>query len=191
MTLGILLVDPQYDFFPGGSLAVADGDKIVDPLNELMRRHPNAPVYASRDWHPSSTKHFKERGGIWPPHCVQGTRGAAFHSGLDMQRARVFSKGMNPEDDAGYSAFEAVREPSEAGGKPISLADDLHADHVDTLLVAGLATDYCVKASVLDSLKNGFTTLLYRPGVRPVNLKPDDGDKAIEEMKAARALVVE
>ena len=187
MGLGILLVDPQYDFFPGGSLAVADGDKIVAPLNDLLRRHANLPVFASRDWHPQHTKHFKERGGIWPPHCVEGTRGAAFHSDLEMQKARVFSKGMDPENDAGYSAFEAVRTED---GKTVSLADDLKAAHVDSLIVAGLATDYCVKASVLDALRNGFTTFLFAPGVRPVNLKPDDGDKAIAEMKAAGALVI-
>ena len=188
MSLGILLVDPQYDFFPGGSLAVSEGDAIIEPVNALLHRYPQAPVFASRDWHPSSTKHFRERGGIWPPHCVQGTRGASFHSGLDLQRARVFSKGTNPEDDAGYSAFEATRDES---GRAVTLADDLKAAHVDTLIVAGLATDYCVKASVLDALKNGFTTLLYKPGVRAVNLKPDDGDKAVAEMKKAGALVVE
>ena len=188
MTLGILLVDPQYDFFPGGSLAVAEGDQIVEPLNALLRRYPNAPVFASRDWHPAHTKHFKERGGIWPPHCVEGTRGAAFHSDLEMQRARVFSKGQDPDDDAGYSAFEAVRAED---GEKTPLVDDLKAAHVDTLIVAGLATDYCVKASVLDALKNGFTTLLFKPGVRAVNLKPDDGDKAVAEMKKAGALVVE
>lgn len=188
--IGILLVDPQYDFFPGGSLAVKDGDQIIEPINTLLHRHPNAPVFASRDWHPTSTKHFKERGGIWPPHCVQGTRGASFHSSLDMQSARVFSKGMNPDDDAGYSAFEGVLS---VGGRDdgTTLASDLKAAHVDTLLVAGLATDYCVKASVLDALKNGFTTLLFKPGVRAVNLQPDDGDKAIAEMKQAGALIVE
>ena len=188
MTVGILLVDPQYDFFPGGSLAVASGDEIVKPINELLRQHPNAPVFASRDWHPSSTRHFKEKGGIWPPHCVQGTRGAAFHSGLEMQKARVYDKGMNPEDDAGYSAFEASREED---GRRVSLADDLKRHNVDALIVAGLATDYCVKASVLDSLKHGLTTFLFVPGVRAVNLKPEDGDNAIAEMKSAGALLVQ
>lgn len=185
--IGILLVDPQYDFFPGGSLAVAHGDEIVEPINALLRKHPHAPVFASRDWHPPSTKHFKERGGIWPPHCVQGTRGAAFHSGLDMQRARVFDKGTNPEDDAGYSAFEATREQD---GKRVPLADDLRRYGVDELIVAGLATDYCVKASVLDALKNGLKTSLFTPGVRAVNLKPGDGDAAIAEMTAKGAQLV-
>lgn len=186
MTVGILLVDPQYDFFPGGSLAVAKGDEIVEPINALLRKYPEAPVFASRDWHPPTTKHFKERGGIWPPHCVAGTRGAAFHSGLDMQRARVFDKGMNPEDDAGYSAFEATREQD---GKRVTLADDLKRYGVDELIVAGLATDYCVMASVLDALKHGLKTSLYAPGVRAVELKPGDGEAAIAEMKAKGATI--
>ncbi len=109
MTKGILLVDPQYDFFPGGSLAVADGDAIVAPLNAWLDAHPTAPVFASRDWHPEDTKHFKARGGIWPPHCVRDTRGAAFHDGLSMARARVYDKGTNPDDDGGYSAFDGAR----------------------------------------------------------------------------------
>jgi len=187
MSVGILLVDPQYDFFPGGSLAVAHGDEIVGPINALMRRHPEAPVFASRDWHPQHTKHFKERGGIWPPHCVEGTRGAAFHSGLEMQNARVFSKGMNPENDAGYSAFEAVRSED---GHDISLATDLKNHGVDALIVAGLATDYCVKASVLDALKNRLMTFVYLPGVRAVNLKPADGDTALTEMKNTGAFLI-
>lgn len=188
MTVGILLVDPQYDFFPGGSLAVADGDDIVEPINALLRKHPHAPVFASRDWHPASTKHFQDQGGLWPPHCVQGTRGAAFHAGLEMQKARVFDKGMNPDDDAGYSAFEATREQD---GKRVTLLDDLKRYNVDALIVAGLATDYCVKASVLDALHNGITTFLYLPGVRAVELKPGDGDAAIAAMRAKGALVAE
>ena len=182
MALGILLVDPQLDFFPGGALAVARGDEIVAPLNALLARHPTAPLFASRDWHPPATRHFKARGGIWPPHCVEGTRGAAFHDGLAMQRARVFDKGTNPEDDAGYSAFEARHD-----GLP--LGDAITNAGVDVLLVAGLATDYCVKASVLDALRSGLVTLLYLPGVRPVELKPGDGERAIAEMQAAGALL--
>lgn len=188
MSVGILLVDPQYDFFPGGSLAVARGDEIVEPINTLLRRHAHAPLYASRDWHPTGTRHFQARGGIWPPHCVQGTRGAAFHSGLELSRARVFDKGTNSEDDAGYSAFEAAREQE---GEQLSLAEQLRRDHVTALLVAGLATDYCVKASVLDAVKHGLMTFVFVPGVRAVDLKPGDGDKALAEMRAAGAFLVD
>jgi nicotinamidase/pyrazinamidase len=188
MTIGILLVDPQYDFFPGGALGVAGGDEIVLPINDLLRRHPAAPVFASRDWHPPGTRHFQTRGGIWPPHCVQGTRGAAFHAELQMGRALVFDKGMNPEDDAGYSAFEAVREED---GRALTLGEELRRAKVQALIVAGLATDYCVKASVLDALKHGLMTFVYKPGVRAVNLKPADGAQALVEMRVAGALLAE
>ena len=180
MTLGILLVDPQNDFYPGGALAVADGDAINGPINELLQQFEEAPVYVSRDWHPSSTKHFQEGGGTWPPHCVQGTPGASFHPDLQLPDGhKVYSKGQDPDDDAGYSAFEGM---SDAGR---TLQEDLQAAGVDVLVVAGLATDYCVKASCLDAVKHGFTTKLYTVGVRAVNLKPTDGDEAIAEMTAA------
>ncbi len=184
MTLGILLVDPQLDFFPGGALAVADGDAIVAPINRLLAQHPRAPLFATRDMHPTSTKHFLARGGMWPPHCIAGTRGAQFHEGLSLQRAQLFDKGTDPENDAGYSAFEGTRE-----GQP--LLDAMRAAHVDVVLVAGLATDYCVKASVLDALKHGLTTLLFLPGVRAVNLKPSDDAAAQDAMRVAGALLVQ
>jgi nicotinamidase/pyrazinamidase len=189
MTTGILLVDPQYDFFPGGALGVADGDAIVAPLNAWLRAHPDAPVFASRDWHPATTRHFKARGGIWPPHCVEGTRGAAFHEGLEMQRAVVYDKGTDPEDDGGYSAFDGAR--VDAAGVRRTLADDLRAAGVTTLVVGGLATDYCVKASVLDALKQGFAVQLLRPAVRAVELQPGDGERAVAEMVEAGAVVVD
>lgn len=189
MKTAILLVDPQYDFFPGGALAVAKGDEIVEPINALLARHPNAPVFASRDWHPPETRHFQAKGGIWPPHCVQDTRGAAFHDGLKMGHARIYEKGMNPEDDAGYSAFEATRIDGAKGRVP--LLDDLKREGVDELIVAGLATDYCVKASVLDALKHGFQTKLFTPGVRAVDVKPGDGEQAIAEMKSAGAVLID
>lgn len=184
MTVGILLVDPQLDFFPGGALGVKDGDQIVGPINELLRRHPNAPLFASRDWHPPSTRHFAARGGRWPPHCVQGTAGADFHPALEMGRAEVFDKGKNPEDDAGYSAFEGAS--VSRGGR--ALAEALKAQGVDALIVAGLATDYCVKASVLDALKHGVTTFVFTPGVRAVDVQAGDGERALAEMRAAGAL---
>lgn len=188
MTLGILLVDLQVDFFPGGALPVADGHEVIEPINALLRRHPRASICASRDWHPADTRHFKARGGIWPPHCVQGTAGASFHEAVRMERAQVFDKGTNPEDDAGYSAFEAVRHEA---GRAITVLDHLRDDGVDGLFVVGLATDYCVKASVLDAVRHGFTTFLYAPGARAVNIKPDDGAQAIQAMKAAGAFIVE
>jgi nicotinamidase/pyrazinamidase len=187
MSVGIVLVDPQYDFFPGGALAVTGGDAIIAPINALLRAHPRAPVVVTRDWHPPSTRHFKERGGLWVPHCVQDTHGAAFHADLELDRAVVFSKGTDPENDAGYSAFEGEREE---GGRRRTLEEHLRNEGVDAVIVAGLATDYCVKASVLGALERGFTTFLFAPGVRPVDLRPGDGERAIGEMRAAGALVV-
>jgi nicotinamidase/pyrazinamidase len=187
MTTGILLVDPQYDFFPGGALGVAGGDEFVAPINALLARHRGAPVYASRDWHPASTRHFKERGGIWVPHCVQQTRGAAFHEGLQLGAALVYDKGEDPEDDGGYSAFDGVRKHD---GRTTTLLADLRHRGVDSLVVAGLATDYCVKASALDALKHGLMTFLFAPGVRAVNLEPGDGEAAVTALRDAGALVV-
>jgi nicotinamidase/pyrazinamidase len=188
MTTGILLVDPQLDFFPGGALAVARGDEIVAPINQLLRRHPQAPLFASRDWHPASTRHFQERGGIWPPHCVAGTRGATFHEGLAMGHAVVFDKGCDPDDDGGYSAFDGAR--TDERHQRRSLLDDVRARGVDTLIVAGLATDYCVKASVLDACKHGLVTLLFLPGVRAVEVNAGDGERACAAMHEAGALLV-
>lgn len=189
MTTGILLVDPQYDFFPGGALGVDDGFAIVAPLNAWLRAHPDAPVFASRDWHPERTRHFKARGGIWVPHCLQGSQGAAFHDDLALAGAVVYDKGTDPEDDGGYSAFDGSRVDSD--GVRHTLLEDLRAAGVDTLVVGGLATDYCVKASVLDALKHGFKVQLLAPAVRAVNLQPDDGDKALQVMQQAGAVVVD
>jgi nicotinamidase/pyrazinamidase len=188
MTLGILLVDPQYDFFPGGALAVARGDEIVAPINALLRSHPDAPVFASRDWHPTSTRHFQMRGGIWPPHCVEGSRGAAFHDELQMGRALVYDKGTDPEDDGGYSAFDGARR--DAQGARRGLLDDVRAQGVDALVIAGLATDYCVKASVLDARRHGLAAFLFLPGVRAVELAAGDGERACGLMREAGALLV-
>jgi nicotinamidase/pyrazinamidase len=183
--LGILLVDPQFDFFPGGSLAVAHGDEIVAPINHVLQQHERAPLFASRDWHQAKTKHFVEGGGIWPPHCVANTRGAAFHDGIAMHRARVFNKGTDPNDDGGYSAFDGAHVDTRA-----SLLSDLRDHNVDTLLVAGLATDHCVKATVLDARKHGLNVFVLSAGVRAVNVVAGDGDRAMEAMRAAGAYVV-
>jgi len=189
MSVGFLLVDPQIDFFPGGALQVARGDEIVEPLNRLLGAHPLAPVFVSRDWHPPSTRHFKERGGIWPPHCVQNTRGACFHGALALdERALVYDKGTDPEDDGGYSAFDGARDTRGGARK---LLDDVRDSGCNALVVAGLATDYCVKASVLDALRAGLFVFVYAPGVRAVDVKPGDGERALAEMRAAGAFLVE
>ena len=145
----LVVVDLQNDFCPGGALGVRGGDAIVPVLNRYLERfgRAGAPVFLTRDWHPPVTRHFQAYGGVWPPHCVQGTRGAEFHPGLTPPAgAVVVSKGMDPEQDA-YSAFQA----EDGSGRPFSAV--LAERGIRRLYVGGLATDYCVRASVLDALE--------------------------------------
>jgi nicotinamidase/pyrazinamidase len=182
----LVIVDVQNDFCPGGSLAVPEGDQVVAALNEYARRFAaaGAPVFASRDWHPARTTHFVAWGGAWPPHCVQGTPGAEFHRDLVLPSgAEVVSKGMDPERDA-YSAFQAEA----ADGR--SFGDLLAARGVSRLFVGGLATDYCVKATVLDARRRGLDVVVLDDAVRAVDVNPGDGTRAMDEMIAAGAHVV-
>jgi nicotinamidase/pyrazinamidase len=179
----LLLVDPQNDFCPGGSLPVADGDKVMPVLSEWAAAAARAhvPVFVSRDWHPPKTTHFKEFGGAWPPHCVMGTHGAEFHPDLHLPAdAIVVSKGMGETEDA-YSAFQA----RDAAG--VGLSTLLHVEGVTHLFVGGLATDYCVRSSVLDALQAGLRVTLVPDGMRPVDVQPGDGQRALAEMAAAGA----
>ncbi len=173
----LIVVDVQNDFCPGGSLAVADGNEVVAPLNKLIDEflERGAPVYKSRDWHQANTKHFADYGGTWPVHCVQNTPGAKFHPELrDDPRIRVISKGLGDTDC--YSAFDET-----------DLASQLRKEGVEKVLVGGLATDYCVKSTVLDALKKGLKVKALKHAMRAVDLQPGDGDRAIEEMRAAGA----
>ncbi|MFQ5828589.1 MAG: nicotinamidase [Candidatus Methylomirabilia bacterium] len=179
----LVVVDVQNDFCPGGSLAVPDGDRVVPALNQYIERFAalKAPIFASRDWHPRVTKHFKEYGGMWPPHCVQETRGADFHPELRLRpEITVVSKGMDPNEDA-YSCFQA----QDAEGTDFAVA--LGSRRVRRLFVGGLATDYCVKSTALNALKDGFEVVLLEDAIRAVDVNPGDGIKALEEMKAAGA----
>ena len=179
----LVVVDVQNDFCPGGSLAVPDGDSVVPVLNRYAERFDarGAAIFASRDWHPSRTKHFAAYGGVWPPHCVQGTTGAALHPALALPaRTQVVSKGMDPEEDA-YSCFQAR---AEQGGDFASL---LAAREIQRLFVGGLATDYCVKATALDALRAGLTVVVLQDAVRAVDVTPGDGARALAELAAAGA----
>lgn len=185
-TDALVIVDVQNDFCPGGSLAVPDGDQVVPLLNRYIERFAalKGPIFASRDWHPAVTKHFKAYGGVWPPHCVQGTKGAEFHADLRLPGdAVIVSKGMDPDADA-YSCFQA----EDLNGMPFAAA--LGEGSVQRLFVGGLATDYCVKATVLDALKEGFRVVVLEDAIRAVDVNPGDGPKALEEMKAAGATLV-
>lgn len=183
MTDALIVVDVQNDFCSGGSLAVPDGDAVVPILDEYMARAADAgiPIFATRDWHPEHTSHFVTGGGPWPPHCVQGTRGAAFHPELRLPSGTlVVSTGMGPEDQ-GYSGFDGELPDGQ------SLQDTLRARGVDHVYVGGLATDYCVRATVLDALKHGFMASVLVDAVRAVDVKPGDGERALNEMLAAGA----
>jgi nicotinamidase/pyrazinamidase len=180
----LLLVDVQNDFCPGGALPVPEGDRVIPVLNRVAQQFAAAgrPVYASRDWHPADTKHFRAFGGPWPPHCIAESRGAAFHPDLRLPtNTVVISKGQDRNDD-GYSAFEG----STKDGR--TLAEDLRAHGVSTLYVGGLATDYCVRASVLDARKAGIPVVVLTDGIAGIG--PDDVKRALEEMRQAGASLV-
>lgn len=182
----LLVVDVQNDFCPGGALPVPEGDQVVPVLNEYIRRFRAAgrPVYLSRDWHPEKTRHFKQYGGQWPPHCVQGTWGAQFHPALEVPPdAIIISKGMDPEQDS-YSCFQAYLPDG------VEFAIDLQRRRIRHLYVGGLATDYCVKSSVLDAIRHGFKVSVLVDAIRGVNLNPGDSEKAIAEMVRAGAEMV-
>ena len=176
----LIVVDVQNDFCPGGALAVPHGDEVIAPLNDLIEEflERGDPVIKSRDWHPSKTKHFALYGGTWPVHCVQGSAGAEFHPQLiDDPRIHIISKGMGDEDQ--YSAFDGT-----------SLASLLREQNVQEVWVGGLATDYCVKNTVLDALREGFRVRALPQAMRPVEIEPGDGERAIEEMRRAGAEVL-
>ena len=182
---GLLVVDVQNDFCPGGALPAPGGDRILPALNRHLAnaRALGIPVYASRDWHPPITGHFKAYGGEWPPHCVQGSTGAQFHHGLMLPAdVVVISKGDNP-DRPGYSAFDG-RTPQ---GK--TLLVELHDHQIDSLYVGGIATEYCVKATVLDALGAGLRVTVLTDAVAGIDIHPGDADRALEEMSKAGALI--
>jgi len=177
----LIVVDVQNDFCPGGALAVTGGDQVVPVLNRMIAEFDRAGalVIATRDWHPERTIHFNTQGGAWPPHCIQGTFGAEFHAELALgPNAVVVSKGAEENADS-YSGFDGV-DP-----RGVRLADLLRQRGVTRLFVGGLATDYCVKQTALDGLRQGFEVVVLEDAVRGVNLKPADSHQALEEMKRA------
>ncbi len=179
----LIIIDVQNDFCPGGSLAVTGGDEVVPVLNQYIEQFVRAklPIFATRDWHPENTRHFKIHGGLWPPHCIQGTKGAEFRTDLALpDDAVIVSAGMAP-DEEGYSGFDG----KDRNG--VGLADLLRGRGVERVFVGGLATDYCVKETVLDALRHGFKAVLLEDAVRGVNLRPDDSERAITEMVRAGA----
>ncbi|HXT50935.1 MAG TPA: isochorismatase family protein [Thermoanaerobaculia bacterium] len=191
----LIVVDMQNDFAdPRGALYVRGGEEVLPVANaEIAKaRAGGALVVYTQDWHPPSTPHFAKDGGTWPVHCVRGTWGAELHPQLDVPAEadeagvtlrKVVRTGTGDED--GYSAFEASLDPSE----PSRLERLLREHGIEGLVVLGLATDYCVRATTLDGLAAGFGATVLRDGVRPVDLQPGDGERALDEMRRAGAVV--
>lgn len=174
----LLIIDLQMDFCRGGALAVPGGDEIIPVLNRYIKffLKKRLPIFASRDWHPKKTSHFRKFGGSWPAHCVQNTEGARFHPCLKLpMETTILSKGMNPKKES-YSAFQGV---DSNGVRFIKL---LRAAGIEHIFAGGLATDYCVRWSVLDAIRRGFKVSILLDAIKGVDLKPGDSKRAITEM---------
>ncbi|MFL6708591.1 MAG: isochorismatase family protein [Massilia sp.] len=170
----LVIVDLQNDFLPGGALAVPDGDAVIAPLNAAIAAFAarGLPIIATRDWHPAAHCSFTAQGGIWPPHCVADTNGAAFSSRLQLPASTiVLSKAATVEEDA-YSGFQGT-----------DLAHQLRDMAVQRIIVGGLATDYCVLNTVLDGLEAGFEVLLLEDAIRAVEVNAGDGAAAVARMR--------
>ena len=179
----LIIVDLQNDFLPpDGALAVPQGREVIPVLNNYINLFSsrNLPVFATRDWHPSTHCSFNTRGGPWPVHCVIDTHGAAFTSDLKLPSDAITVSKPSSEDRETYSSFEGT-----------TLANQLRAKGVNRVFVGGLATDYCVFHTCKDALKDGFKTFLLRDGARAVNVQPEDGAKAEAELARLGAAGIE
>lgn len=185
----LIVVDVQNDFAdPAGSLYVRDAEAVVAAANAEIAAATaaGAPVVYTQDWHPPTTPHFAKDGGTWPVHCVGGTWGAELHPGLTVAGDRV-RKGAAGED--GYSGFTMVH-PTTGDATPTALDDLLRERGVEAVVVVGLATDYCVKETALDAVRLGYATTVVTAGVRPVELEPGDGQRALDALTAAGVALV-
>lgn len=173
----LLVVDIQNDFLPGGALGIADGDEVVPVLNDYIARFTARalPVFATRDWHTPDHCSFRAQGGIWPVHCVANTRGAEFAPGLALPPGAIVVSKATRQDKEAYSALEGT-----------DLAAQLTALGVKRVFIGGLATDYCVLNTAKDAIKAGFVVVVLCDAIRAVNVKPGDGERAIEEMNELR-----
>jgi nicotinamidase/pyrazinamidase len=177
MADALLIIDFQKDFTPGGALAVEGGDEIGEPIRRL------APLFdlvaATRDWHPPDHSSFETEGGPWPVHCVAGSPGAELHPAMDAVEVDFIVDVGSERDDEGYSGFEKS-----------DLAERLRERGVERVAVCGLATDYCVRASAIDACREGFDVTVIEDAIRPVEVEPGDGERALAEMKEAGAKIV-
>jgi nicotinamidase/pyrazinamidase len=180
MAEALLIIDFQNDFTPGGALGVKGGDEIAGRLNELASDPRFELVAATRDWHPPDHGSFAtaEPPGPWPVHCVQDTPGARLRADLDTEGIdEIVDKGQDRTTE-GYSAFDAT-----------GLAGTLRAAGIDAVTVVGLATDYCVRATALEALREGFAVTVDAAATRPVDVHPGDGERALAEIRAAGGVV--
>jgi nicotinamidase/pyrazinamidase len=177
----LVLVDIQNDFLPGGALAVPRGNEVIEPLNRSIgefERH-RLPIFATRDWHPGNHCSFRAQGGPWPPHCIAGSQGAQFAAQLQLVPVvRMVPKGTRADADA-YSGFQDTE-----------LAQQLRDLGCTRLFIGGLATDYCVRATVLDALAAGLEVVVLTDAIRAVDVRPGDGQRALQEIRARGAQVV-
>jgi len=174
----LIVVDMQNDFCSGGALEVPDGDAVIEPVNALAREIPF--VVATRDWHPPDHGSFRAQGGPWPAHCVRDTPGAQIHDRIDASTIDAIIDAGRTPDREGYSGFEDT-----------DLEQLLRNHDVDTVHVAGLALDYCVKETALDARRAGFDVLVHLDATRPVEVKPGDGERAAATLRAAGVAVVD
>jgi len=188
LTTALVVVDVQNDFADlAGSLSVRGGEAVVVAANAEIAaaRAAGALVVYTQDWHPESTPHFAKDGGVWPVHCLAGSWGAALHPALDVG-GPVVRKGTNGED--GYSGF-TMRDPVTGATVPTELDALLRERGIRRVVVVGLATDYCVKATGLDARALGYETTVLRAAIAAVELQPGDGERALDELRAAGATV--
>jgi len=169
----LIIVDVQRDFCSGGALPVPEGERIIPVLNKYIEKFSKAGglIVATRDWHPPNHISFKNYGGTWPPHCIQGTPGADFHPDLKLPKeSKIVSKASQADKEA-YSGFDGT-----------DLERELRDAGIRRVFVGGLATDYCVKSTVLDALNLGFETVLLLDAIKGVDVNPGDSERAIKEM---------
>jgi len=179
--VALIVVDVQRDFCKGGALEVPNGDEVVEPLNRCISifEERNLPIVFTRDWHPPDHISFKNRGGPWPPHCIMNTPGSEFHPKLKIPKVVILASKASERDKEAYSGFD---------GTGLELV--LKKLNVKDVFVGGLATEYCVKNTVLDALNLGFNVFLLVDAIRGVNVHPDDSTIAIEEMKKAGVKII-
>jgi nicotinamidase/pyrazinamidase len=178
MREALLIIDAQNDFLPGGALAVPRGDEILGRVTELLDSRRFDLVVATRDWHPPDHDSFRDQGGPWPPHCVQGSEGAELSARIPREQVDfVVNAGYEPALE-GYSGFEET-----------TLEGILRERGIDRITVVGLATDYCVRHTALDALRLGFEVVVDRAGVRGIDVEPGDSDRALDELARAGARI--